>query len=127
MSQVIGKYTCPVGGAEAQIQQGNRKGKHFITRCECCGFNQGTGKARQQRIWDEAEWIGETPEPPVNVTVTKSEGSRPKTETEPDRDFEPDLDLVEREEQPKKSKKGLVALVVAGVGVLGGLAAILKA
>lgn len=52
----IGHWTCEQGG-DAEVFQTVKRGRHFYTKCECCGLNQGTGAARQQRIFDGAQFI----------------------------------------------------------------------
>lgn len=128
MSEVIGRYTCPVGGERGTIQQTNRKGKHFATRCTCCGFNQGTAAKWQQWLWNNAEWVGETPEPPINVTL----GERVKEpEPESQADFDPETEMHETETETKpKAKSTGKKLAVAGlatVGIVGFVASILRA
>ncbi len=55
-NQKIGTWTCEQGG-DAEVFQTVKRGRHFYTRCECCGLNQGTGVKRQQRIFDEAKFL----------------------------------------------------------------------
>lgn len=52
----IGVWTCEQGGT-AEVFQTVKRGRHFYTKCECCGLNQGTGAGRQQRIFNEAKFI----------------------------------------------------------------------
>ena len=66
-NQVIGYWTCQEGG-KAEVFQTKKRGRHFYTRCTCCGFQQGTGANRQQKIYDEAEFLsGVTVVKPSNV------------------------------------------------------------
>lgn len=52
----IGVWKCERGGI-AEVFQTTKRGRHFYTRCDCCGLNQGTGAGRQQQIFDEAQFI----------------------------------------------------------------------
>lgn len=54
---VIGRWECPAGGDMAAVFQTKRRGRHFYTKCTCCGTNQGQEAKRQQRIWEEAQWL----------------------------------------------------------------------
>lgn len=56
INEKIGTWVCGAGGV-AEVFQTKKPGRHFYTRCKCCGLNQGTGAARQQRIYDEAVFI----------------------------------------------------------------------
>jgi hypothetical protein len=55
-NQKIASWVCERGG-QADVYQTVKRGRHFYTRCDCCGLNQGTGSARQQQIFDEAVFI----------------------------------------------------------------------
>lgn len=59
VNDIIGSWVCAYGGA-AEVYQTKKQGRHFYTRCDCCGLNQGTGKSRQQSIWDSAKFIDKT-------------------------------------------------------------------
>lgn len=56
INEKIGTWVCG-GGGVADVYQTKKQGKHFYTRCDCCGLVQGTGKALQQRIYDTAKFI----------------------------------------------------------------------
>lgn len=56
INEKIGVWPCR-GGGLADVYQTKKQGKHFYTRCDCCGLNQGTGKALQQHIYDTARFI----------------------------------------------------------------------
>lgn len=84
-NEIIGYWTCPEGG-KAEVTQTKKRGRHFNTRCDCCGFNQGTGAPRQQKIWDQAEFLpGVTVVRPSNVTETQAKPpvNEPEPETVP--------------------------------------------
>lgn len=124
MAEVIGRFTCAMGG-RGTIQQTKRKGNHFLTRCTCCGFNQGTGAERQQWIWDNAEWLGAAPQPPVNVKVgTKAAAettTEPEAETLAEFDpFEPE-EVTEAANQGGGSGRGRKVAAVASLAAIGGL------
>ena len=55
-NEKIGTWVCSNGGV-ADVYQTIKAGRHFYTRCNCCGLVQGTGKALQQRIYDNAKFI----------------------------------------------------------------------
>ena len=59
VNQKIGTWECERGGL-ADVFQTVKRGRHFYTKCECCGLNQGTGAGRQQQIFDEAQFIDKT-------------------------------------------------------------------
>lgn len=75
---VLGHWACPQGG-RAEVYQTKKAGRHFYTRCVCCGLVQGTGAALQQRIFDEADFL-----PGVNFAIPANvvQGGRPVIEGE---------------------------------------------
>lgn len=77
---VLGAIQCPMGN-EAQVYQTKKRGRHFYTRCKCCGLQQGTGAERQTDIWSRAKFIADvTVVKPSNVTDS---GPTPVNEPEP--------------------------------------------
>ncbi|WP_261840920.1 hypothetical protein [Aliamphritea ceti] len=120
MSKIIGNVKCLMGG-NAQVTQAKRKGSHFMLRCDCCGFDQSTGKQKQQYIWDNAKWVDGIPPAPVNVDVNKGSETVKPAEKQPKAaaDFDPTEPPKTVEDKPKK--KGGVIVAVAGVAALLGL------
>ncbi|WP_339074924.1 hypothetical protein [Teredinibacter turnerae] len=122
--KTVGHIQCAAGN-RAEVRQAVRRGNHFYTVCDCCGTNQGTGKARQQWIWDNAEFIaGATVKKPINVTDEKPVVSESSVESEPVQieagtgDFDP-AEPVETESAPavKTGETGMGSKLV-GVGLL---------
>lgn len=131
----LGYWTCERGG-KADVYQTLKKGRHFYTKCSCCGLNQGTGTARQQAIFDEAEFFQEvTIARPSGVVDKADPGAvvndppkvehKPKQKPEPKAapDFDPTLPVdepVQVIDEPKKGfarfLPGVILLVAAGVG-----------
>lgn len=94
-NEVIGHWTCSLGG-RAEVTQTKKAGRHFNTRCDCCGFSQATGAKRQQLIWDQAQFIaGKTVAKPSNVSDSKQ--SEPVV-TQPESEQETN---AEQEYKPK--------------------------
>lgn len=128
---LLGYWTCP-RGARAEVYQTKKKGRHFYTRCLCCGLGQGTGEKLQQDIWDHAEFIDKSvvvrpsnvaiDALPVNEEVKKVEHEKPAPKPEPVGDFDPSAEPVKPVQAvPEKSGfvrfvPGLVLLVAVGVG-----------
>jgi len=126
---LLGHWTCERGG-RAEVRQTKKAGRHFYTRCDCCGLIQGTGSKRQQDIYDNAEFIpGVIVVRPssVNEKSAKVVDEQPKKEPEkigaPVQDFDPTLKTDEPEKEPAAKKglsvfvPGLVFVVAAGLGV----------
>jgi hypothetical protein len=127
---VIGSWQCSEGGS-AEVKQTKKRGRHFYTQCECCGLQQGTGAALQQRIWDEAEFLpGVAVVRPSNVlekgnTVSETGASEPAKATEPASEPEPkapgDFDPNEPEpiSEPEPTQSGFSgAKIIAGLALL---------
>lgn len=125
-NEVLGHWTCEQGG-RAEVMQTKKRGRHFYTRCDCCGLNQGTGQKRQQRIFDEAEFSDRAALViPSNVEVGNviPDKSEPVPKPEP-ADFDPTEPEPESEPSGvtsgavgfKKFIPGAVLLLAAGVGV----------
>ncbi len=129
---ILGKIKCELG-SYAEVRQTIKRGRHFYTDCECCGKNQGTKQKRQQKIWDEAEFLeGAVVVKPSNVTdtvkptqsevVSEPEG---QVQAESDDDFNPNADLETADEDApasgSKIKKAAAAVGVVLLGVGGGL------
>lgn len=131
----LGYWTCERGG-KAEVYQTLKKGRHFYTKCSCCGLNQGTGTARQQAIFDEVELFAEVTIARPSGVVDKADpgavvNDPPKVEHKPrqkpvpkvEPDFDPTLpadEPVAVEPEPEKKSSGvLLALSVfaAAVGV----------
>ncbi|WP_406827723.1 hypothetical protein [Microbulbifer sp. ARAS458-1] len=136
----LGTVTCPAGGV-ADVYQTRKRGRHFYTRCACCGLLQGTGPKRQQEIWDTAEFLqGVTVHKPANVDdsakgepIERSQGqdsqgqdSQGSDETggktaigaAVSGDFDPKIDAAaDGEEQEKEAPAGGVRKGLAAVGV----------
>ena len=122
---IVGYWKCERGG-RASVTQTRKRGRHFNTSCDCCGFVQGTGKARQQDIWDNAEFEpGLTVACPSNVSSDKAK-SKPKPEPKEATDFNPNesesteesTELVEAETSGRgKLVAGALLLLSAGVGL----------
>lgn len=125
INPLLGHWTCEQGG-RAEVRQTKKQGRHFYTRCECCGLNQGTGKKRQQAIYDNTEFLqGVTVSRPSGVedkgrVVSEQPEIEPEKLPPPTGDFDPGE--VEDDEQPQEadSKPKLLALgafaLALGVG-----------
>jgi hypothetical protein len=120
-NQLLGYWVCDQG-ARAEVRQTKKQGRHFYTRCDCCGLNQGTGKKRQQLIYDNTEFIpGVTVTRPAGVeekslsVVADQPEKTEKTETEllTDSDFNPNE--PEETERPQVAENGLKKAIVPGV------------
>lgn len=123
----IGVWKCERGGV-AEVFQTVKRGRHFYTKCDCCGLNQGTGVGRQQQIFDEAEFFDRAAIViPSGVTAggAKVIESSP---VEPEKiadDFDPSRPVPEEEKSApveqgggiKRFIPGLVFLTAAGVGL----------
>jgi|GEM_PF-3541057 len=108
---VVGYWECGRGG-RAAVTQTRRSGRHFNTQCDCCGFIQGTGKARQQDIWDNAEFLpAVTVRCPSNVTADKPK-AEPKPKIEESTDFNPS------ESEPTEESTELTEVTNGGNGKL---------
>lgn len=131
---ILGYWTCERGG-KAEVFQTLKKGRHFYTRCSCCGLNQGTGIARQQAIFDEmALFEGVTIARPSGV-VDKTDPGRvvndppkitheKKQDPKVDLDFDPaiqDPDDEKNVEPEKKQGSVLVPLAIFCAAVGAGL------
>lgn len=129
----LGTVGCPAGGV-ADVYQTRKRGKHFYTRCECCGLLQGTGQKRQQFIWDNAEFLpGVTVHKPANVDDTGKGEAEPEAAQEPESAPEPASDFdpaaepepvnqeLEQEQSGSGIKTGLAAVGVTLLAVGAGL------
>ncbi len=126
-NQKIGTWECERGGA-ADVFQTVKRGRHFYTKCECCGLNQGTGAGRQQQIFDEAQFIDKTAVViPSGVTAGGArviESAPEPKKIESVSDFDPAQPL---ESEPKavatsdrsmvRMMPGVLFLLAAGVGL----------
>lgn len=134
-NEKLGTWTCDAGGV-ADVFQTKKLGKHFYTHCDCCGLNQGTGTARQQKIFDEAEFINKaTVVVPSNVNVGKigvvstvpPELEKPadKNSGAPAKDFDPSEPVPQSVGQQEESKPfptgkfiaGIAFMLAAGAGI----------
>lgn len=127
-SVLVGHGKCPMGG-DTRIYAGNRKGGYLMTRCDCCGFQQGTGKKLQQQIWDNAVWL-DGKQPPLPSKVNPN--NRPETDNQTESpvnnqaesdleeltDFDPMTDMPETEEPVKKGGR-LKAFAIGTATVVG--------
>jgi hypothetical protein len=124
INQLLGHWTCERGG-RAEVRQTKKQGKHFYTRCECCGLNQGTGKVRQQAIYDNTEFV-------AGITVTRPSGVEEKSlsvvadqpEKAPENspgDFDPNEPVDSEETEQPAKKSWLVPLVIFAAAVGAGL------
>lgn len=130
-NEKLGTWKCG-GGGVADIFQTIKAGNHFYTRCDCCGLNQGTGAARQQRIFDEGEFIDKSAiKIPSGVSVGACVGDEPlaieqqKTEqAQPVGDWSPS-EMQEQDVEPVKEQAGtlskiaplFIVLLAVGAGV----------
>lgn len=121
----LGTVPCPAGGV-ADVYQTRKRGRHFYTRCTCCGLLQGTGQKRQQQIWDSAEFLpGVTVHKPANVEDGGQGEPEPTVAPEapqpaaaPAGDFDPAADTEpETEEQEPEASGGGIRKGLAAVGV----------
>ncbi len=120
-NEILGRVDCFTCGERSAVMQTKRKGAHLYTRCSSCGLDQRTGAKVQQKIWNEAEWLGLPPTPPENVIPNKPIESQPKAEQTGAEDFDPTLtDETEQEPVKQASKKGLILVGVLGLaGIIG--------
>lgn len=123
---LLGYWTCERGG-RAEVRQTKKQGRHFYTKCDCCGLNQGTGAKRQQEIWDSAEFVDKSVVArPLNVVIDAVAVNEPAPKVEapkvdPVGDFNPTAEPVvsppsEQKNGFVKFVPGLVLLAAAGVG-----------
>ena len=123
-------------GGVADVYQTKKRGRHFYTRCDCCGLNQGTGSGRQQKIFDEATFTAVDFVTPSNVDANKavvSEQPEPMKKTQiPNQsasdDFNPNEQISEEPSQEvtqaPSERKGLkigLALLAMGASVGAGI------
>lgn len=109
---LLGHWICSAGG-NADVYQTKKNGRHFYTRCECCGLQQGTGAKRQQDIYDNAVFFDKAAvirpsnvaldlKPEVNpVEPAKVEATPAKT------DIAKDFDPSEPPEKVESSEPGM--------------------
>ncbi|WP_045827158.1 hypothetical protein [Teredinibacter turnerae] len=129
-NKLLGHWTCPEGG-KAEVYQTKKRGRHFYTRCDCCGLQQGTGASRQQKIYNEAEFIpGVEYSLPSNVKADQ----KPTQEEKPAKaavlpDFDPN-EAKESEpegeavtEQASGNGRLMWALGLVGMGLAAGVGA----
>lgn len=143
MAEVLGHWTCSEGNQAVVTQTKN--GGHFFTKCDCCGYSQGRGAARQAKIWRDAVWLeGVTPRRPNNVPETADTVPEPEPVKEvpevpevpkakPEQadtgggDFDPEIE-PEAEPEPEPEASSGLGKVIAGCVFLGvaGVAALWK-
>lgn len=128
LNELLGYWVCPEG-ARAEVYQTKKQGRHFYTRCDCCGLNQGTGKTRQQSIFDTAEFLNrDAVVIPSGVVVgaVVNDSEQPKTpanESEQQKtDFDPQQMKAEQAQsvQPEKSGgafKAILPLAILGLAI----------
>lgn len=130
-NEKLGTWKCSAGGT-ADVFQTKKLGRHFYTHCACCGLNQGTGAARQQKIFDEAVFINPSAVlVPSNVKVGNVVSSVPPElekpesvkQSAPAQDFNPNEPVEQVAQsapaQPFPTGKlfaGVVLLLAAGAG-----------
>lgn len=122
----IGVWKCERGG-EAEVFQTVKRGRHFYTKCDCCGLNQGTGAGRQQQIFDQAQFFDRAAIViPSGVTASGAKVIEQKPEPEKiAHDFDPSQPAPEDEKSEavapsggiKRFIPGLAFLAAAGVGL----------
>lgn len=122
----LGTVRCPAGGV-ADVYQTRKRGRHFYTRCECCGLMQGTGQKRQQYIWDNAEFLpGVTVHKPANVEdAGKGEPEQTGGEqtggklaySAPEPDFDPAEEPEEPGQEGENENKRPIRTGLAALGV----------
>lgn len=118
INELLGYWTCPEG-AKAEVYQTKKQGRHFYTRCDCCGLNQGTGKTRQQSIFDTAEFLNrDAVVIPSGVVVgaVVNDSEQPKTPAseseQPKADFDPQQMKAEQaQERPTNNGKGILKTI----------------
>lgn len=126
VNQKIGVWTCERGGV-ADVFQTVKRGRHFYTKCECCGLNQGTGAGRQQQIYDEAQFIDSAAIViPSGVVAggAKVIEQKPEPEKIEDEDFDPSEPVQGETKQKavasgggfRRFLPGVILLAAAGVG-----------
>lgn len=117
---VLGTIDCSECGQMATVHQTARgKGKFLYTRCPECKADQRTGKAFQQRLWNETIWRGEKPVAPSNVDDDWQPAAPKTTESQPE--SEPKKAV----QQPVKAPKS-GGLLVLGIGAVIGAVLYLK-
>lgn len=128
---IIGHWVCSEGG-RAEVTQTVKRGNHFNTKCDCCGFVQGTGAKRQTAIWQTADFFeGATVIKPANVSESDAKEINREPEkagddvskvTEPEQaDFDPSESVPEPESKPEAGGKfGFMAVAVLVGSALGG-------
>ena len=70
-NEILGRVDCFTCGERSAVMQTKSKGAHLYTRCSPFGIAQRTGEKVQQKIWNEAEWLGRPPAPPENAIPHK--------------------------------------------------------
>ena len=132
MAEVLGHWTCSEGNQAVVTQTKN--GGHFFTKCDCCGYSQGRGAARQAKIWRDAVWLeGVAPRRPNNVPETADTEPEPVPEVpevpevpkaKPEQadtgggDFDPEIE-PEAEPEPEPEASSGLGKVIAGCVFLG--------
>ena len=118
-NEVLGYIQCVDCDDRATVHKTKRgKSRYFYTRC-ACGCDQRTGKAVQTKIYENTEWLGETPEPPPGyqpkvVEATEQPAQEPKKQPKVEPESQPELQPKTTEEQPAKPLVlGLVGLAAA--------------
>ena len=128
-NQKIADWVCDQGGA-AEVFQTVKRGRHFYTRCDCCGLNQGTGTVRQQKIFDEAVFLDKSGVViPSGVSVGAKVIEREPVKTlesenisHGPEDFDPsevseDLEVQEKPRSALRLLPAVVLLAAAGAGL----------
>lgn len=131
-NQKIASWVCERGG-QADVFQTVKRGRHFYTRCDCCGLNQGTGSARQQQIFDEAVFLDKSAVViPSGVSASGAKVIEPDPEKKPavenighvpGDDFDPSAvvdDVEPVTEKPRSAMRffpAVVLLAAAGFGL----------
>lgn len=125
---VLGYMTCEAGGRASVHRAVRGKGRHFYTRCDCCGCDQRTGATFQTHVYNSTQWLGDKPIAPVNYLGEGAPKSEPVVQpTEPSSDAGLADDWQPKEEPKKEAvgqPKGRLALSLLVSLALGGLALI---
>lgn len=122
---LLGHWQCPEGG-RAEVYQTKKAGRHFYTRCACCGLMQGTGAALQQRIFDQAVFLPAVAVvAPSNVVMDKSRVVEVEpVVTKPALDFDPSEPVPDERVEAATEKPRFDFLVPLGAFLVAGAAAL---
>jgi len=103
-NEVLGYTECSECNERATVHQTKRgKGRFLYTRC-ACGCDQRTGAAVQTRLYNNAEWLGDAPEPPPNLIKPKVQEPEKQPESEP---------KPQPKEEPRTTEKKPLLLALA--------------